>query len=189
MPLEDIEHDLIAQLKELMEDTDFTSPTDFADALAEELHGPQMKRALRLLLRTWVVRQISIEQAKKRNLQRMRVVTVPLYEDRQLKDIEGKPVAPKKNGGASKKVAAIRAQNHGWLRDRVSIGPGRSDWKFKGDLDYQDLLYVTKQRRSHAARLDHSADVFERLAQAVLDYGVEKVSDLPEHVLVTIGQM
>lgn len=174
--MDEIERDLRRTLRDLLEDTDITAPGDFASRLAEELRGPELRRTCELLLRGWVLREISVYQAQQRG-------------SRKLAPSEKEVAArPSSVANRSKRVAAIRAQAPKWLRDRVSTGPGAKDWKMKGDCTYEDLLYLSKARNDAGEKLIRASQEYAELADLVAKNGVGKLRDLPPEVLAGIGE-
>lgn len=83
----------------------------------------------------------------------------------------------------SHKVAAIRAGWQKQLRDRIAVGPDRSDWKFLGDCGRADLAYAAGLRRNHAAANRAAAERLEALAALLTQHRVDRVAELPTTVL------
>lgn len=87
----------------------------------------------------------------------------------------------------SAKVAAIRAAGPRWLEDRYNTGADPSEWKRLGDCGFSDLMFAVQQRRDQAARTSAVAERLESLAELLRAHGVERVRDLPETVLSSVG--
>jgi len=94
---------------------------------------------------------------------------------------------PARQSARSAKVAAIRAAAPKWLEDRYCVGSGDDDWKFLGDCGFADLMFAATQRREQAARTSAAAERLEGLAELVRSHGVDRVRDLPEAVLASVG--
>lgn len=94
---------------------------------------------------------------------------------------------PARKPGRSAKVAAIRASGPKWLNDRLRTGADPREWKLIGDCSFSDLMFAVAERRVQVARTAAVAERFERLAELVRVYGVERVRDLPASVLAQVG--
>lgn len=94
---------------------------------------------------------------------------------------------PVRRPGRSAKVAAIRESGPKWLRDRLNTGSDPREWKRVGDCTFSDLMFAVGQRREQAARTSAAAERLEALAELVRVHGVERVRDLPESVLASVG--
>lgn len=84
--------------------------------------------------------------------------------------------------GRSSKVAGIRGLARA-QRDRVSVGPDPSDWKFLADCTADDLDYAAALREEYAQRVMARADQYRRLAELLAEHGVATVGELPQPVL------
>lgn len=91
---------------------------------------------------------------------------------------------PRAGGGStSHKVAGIRNAWRRMLRDRVSVGPAPSDWKFLEQCTAPDLDYVASIREKLAQQNATAAATYRELQQLVTEHNVSTVGDLPESVL------
>lgn len=87
----------------------------------------------------------------------------------------------------SAKVAAIRAAAHSWMQDVIHTSADPREWKRVGDCTFSDLMFAATSRREQARRTNAKAAEYEALAGLVRAHGVERVRDLPEHVLRGVG--
>lgn len=84
----------------------------------------------------------------------------------------------------SAKTAAIRDWVSSELARSVNVAPaaGRC-WRFFGDCTLDECLVLAGNRHRKSAELKAEAERYERLAQAMVEYKVEVVRDLPREVL------
>lgn len=80
----------------------------------------------------------------------------------------------------STKVASIRDTIGRALRERISVGHDRSEWKFLGDCTADDLEYAARLRHDLARANAARARQLHELADALRESGVETVRELPD---------
>jgi hypothetical protein len=95
------------------------------------------------------------------------------------------PAKPKP--ARSAKVAAIRAAAHAWMQETIHVSADPRDWKRIGDCGFAELMFAAASRREMARRTNAKAGQYESLAELVRVHGVQRVRDLPEHVLRGVG--
>lgn len=95
----------------------------------------------------------------------------------------GAPAPSAAGGSPSRKVASIRDAWRQMLRDRISVGPDPSEWKFLADCTAVDLDYAASIREEHARRTAARAAQYRQLAELVTQHGVSTVGQLPSSVL------
>ena len=89
--------------------------------------------------------------------------------------------------GRSAKVAAIRAAAHAWMQEVIHTSADPREWKRVGDCGFSELMFAAASRREQARRTNAKAAEYEALAELVRVHGVQRVRDLPEHVLRGVG--
>lgn len=141
-------------VRDILDETDLTTPAEIAEKVAEMVPTNQLRTTLATALREYV--RVELTHTRARAAQ------------------------PTRTGGPSAKVTAIRDAAHQWLRQRVCAG---DTWKMLGDCTYEDLLRLEQDRREHAQRSAAAAERFAALAALVRKHKAGRVGDLPLRVI------
>jgi hypothetical protein len=161
--------DLRALIREVCETSTMADPTSIAREVEKLVSADELGEALAQALPAVVASVVS----------RMRgPIPSNSPDDQPVSDTQARAV-----GGRSSKVAGIRDAWARMLRDRVSVGPDPTQWKFLANCNAADLAYAAGLRRSHAAANAAAAQRFERLRQALDAHGVATVGELPPEAL------
>jgi hypothetical protein len=155
------ELNLRERIRAILTDTGEADPGIVADKVVAELSSRQLRPALGQTMRA-LVREV-------------------IRDDRGTAVTHTQP-APGQGRSRARAVAeAWRAH----LRDRVFVG---DTWRLLGDCTAADVQFLVDDRRRKAAELVATADRYDGLRAAMVEYGVERVVDLPDAVLAaTLG--
>lgn len=94
----------------------------------------------------------------------------------------GTQEVPAAGANHSRKVAGIRAYGRR-LRERISVGPTITEWKFLGDCTATDLEYAATVNDNNARWNTAKAAEKRRLAAALAANSVNTVRELPTDIL------
>lgn len=170
------EFNLRALIHEVCDTSTITDPTTLAKEVARRIGRNQQREALEQALPVLVLNVISRSRGGATDTPGGQGA-----DDLQLPTAAG--------GQSSRKVRGIRETWRRMLRDRVSVGPDRGDWKFLADCDADDLAYAEQIRRDHAAANVAAADRFAALRELLDEHGVATVGELPDDELGdTLGE-
>jgi hypothetical protein len=65
----------------------------------------------------------------------------------------------------------------------VNVAAEGREWKFLGDCTRDDCLTLVDNRRRKASELETEAERYQRVADAMAEYGAETVRQLPREAL------
>lgn len=168
--------DLRALVREVCDTSVLTDPPALAKEVARRIDEGDLREALEQVLPVFVQHVVSRRRGDSSDppTGQMNTGTQPAGAGR------GPTRIPAQR---SRKVAGIREAWRKHLRDRIAVGPDRSDWKFLGDCTRDDLGYASAIRRRHAETNAAAADRLDGLAELLAEHGVERVADLPDPML------
>lgn len=150
---------LAAIIQQVIDETDLASPDEIAGKVAEMVPSKHLRAALAEAL--------------------PHVVRIELTRSR------GRVAPVRRIANRSSKVAAIRNEIESWrnrLRDRISTGSSRHDWKLLADCTAADFRQAAGQRRAFADGALRAANEFDSFADALDRHKVSRFADLPESV-------
>lgn len=155
------------------------------DAIARELLARRrefnLEVELALLLRVYVLRQLSQQPATR---------PVQPVSELEFNDMELQPISSLAGGGVavlerplSAKVEGYR--NFPWLGRQVFVGDG---WKTLADCTVEEVDYLSARRRSLASKLTSSAAFLEAIAEQMRQIRAERVADLDDEFFLRISK-
>lgn len=160
-------------VRKVMDETDIADPGALAAKVAEQIPARQRVAALHQALPNFV--RVTIGRSRG-----------PHAHTNNGHGPAGGP-AGRTQAARSAKVTAIRNAAPVWkraLRERIHVGNRR--WAMVGKCSYEELMYAVTERRRIAAQIGDSADRYEKVALALVEYGVETPEQLPESVLADL---
>lgn len=180
--------DLHSLVKEVCDSSPLTNDADLTKEILSKIDKADEHAALEQALLVYVRRFVSRDH---RPLAAPQFITPKSSTADQVHDDTHLEVV---GGGAvpfrSRKVKSIRTAWQIWqdqLKARVNVAYGER--KFFGDCTLDDLAYMAKQRREHAARNIAAAEYTERIAALMVQFGVKSVRDLPESAVQQLGDV
>jgi hypothetical protein len=173
------EFDLRALVREVVETSDSPDPADIAKEVNHRIGRADRDAALEQSLRVYVQNYLS------RTRYDRDMTTAPggqMNGDTQVSTAAGRG----SSGQSSSKVTGIREWAR-MLRKPIALGTqSGAPWKFLGDLNAEDCRVVAKIREDTARRNAARAKQFNELGELITEFGVTKISELPDETLARI---
>lgn len=162
----------------------FNSSSALANAVLEQLgDDPEdLRHALRQVLPSYVSAVIRNDRNDAINARNEPDPTPePEPEPQDLDEDEEDVVEIEETPVPSSKSDRIRARFQNILTSQL---PTEHGYRLIGECTASDLLFAAELRYSTAAKTHARGKQYERLANAVLEYGARTVADLPEQVVL-----
>jgi hypothetical protein len=151
---------LRALVRNVLDETDLTSPDEIAEKVAASIPKEQLRAVLALTLRDFV----RIEMTRSRSAG-------------QNDEKQPRPA------NRSAKVSAIRDAAPKWMRERVYVG---TTWKLLAECTYDNLMFLVADRSALAAQNQAAAERYQKIADAVKRARVACVADLSKAAITRL---
>lgn len=168
------EFNLRALIREVAADSKAADPGAVAEEVARRISAKQLRAAFLEMLRPFVVQTLS----------QHRLITVPpQHHEAPRHSTPQPPASSGRPGTRSWKRDGVRDHWAKVLQERVHVGVGPTDWKFLGDCDADDCLFISAERRRLAEANLAAAQKFDALAKLLTKHKVQTVRELPRDAL------
>jgi hypothetical protein len=152
---------LRALVRNVLDETDLTSPDEIAEKVAASIPKDQLRAVLAMTLRDFV------------RVEMTRVRSAGQNDDK----------AQPRPANRSAKVTAIRDAAPKWMRERVYVG---TTWKLLAECTYDNLMFLVADRSALAAQNSAAADRYQKIADAVKRARVACVADLSKAAITRL---